>query len=506
MLATVSQVGFASDEPPLPLSSSASSPYSLGSANEEGAGNYPDALPAAPIALKTPWESNLWARVINGFSIPDLSGDIVERHERVYANNPDYIRKLIERGRPYLYYVTNEVERRGMPMEVALLPMIESAFNPYAYSRAHASGLWQIIPSTGRNLGLSQNIEHDERRDVMAATRSALDYLEYLHTLFPDWQLALAAYNWGEGALGRSVARNQSRGLPVNYWSISMPSETRNYVPKLQALKNIIRNPGAYGIEIPLIPDRPYFRSVAVDKRIGVEKAARLADISVNEFSSLNPAFKKPIINGSSDNQYRLLIPVEKAETFEGRIKGAPATVVASNGAAAGIEPFNPSGWASSQMKEGEKSQDLAPRLSLSAEELKNMNGLKGEVRIGAGQTLWVPPDIEIVQPALKTTAANTEDEEIEQLAETVQWVRHRSARHETINTIARRYNVSPDDIRRWNHLSGDLLKRGTLLRLRVLVVKPPTARRHTSLRHRAHQKARRAITAPKAVSVLKKK
>ncbi len=306
----------------------------------------------------------------------------------------------------------------------------------------------------------------------MAATRSALDYLEYLHHLFPDWQLALAAYNWGEGALGRSVSRNQSRGLPVDYWSISMPHETRSYFPKLQALKNIIRNPGSYGIEIPVIPDRPYFRSVAIDKRIGVENAARLADISVNEFSSLNPAFKNPYINGAS-NKYRLLIPVEKAETFEERIKGQAVINIANAKkestlvVSAGKYPIN---------NENKHDEMMSQFVLLPETHQVPVSGLKGEVRLGAGETLSVPQDI--VQPELNASSHESEEDDDGDDDKTIQWVQHKVKSRETLIRIAKHYGVDVEDIQRWNHMKDTEIQKGEMLRLRVLVKKGHTTRK----------------------------
>lgn len=445
----------------------------------------PLALPAgvgsATDSAKSPWELSLWHRLVDGFAIPDLSGDHVERNERLYTARPEQFKKMIERGRPYLYYMVNEVERRGMPLEIALLPMIESAFNPYAYSRAHASGLWQIIPSTGRNLGLNQTRDRDERRDVMAATRSALDYLEYLHRLFSDWQLALAAYNWGEGALARSVARTKSRGLDVNYNNISMPSETRNYVPKLQALKNIIRNPGVYGVELPEILDRPYFRSVAIDRSIGVERAAELADISVREFSSLNPSFKQSVIAGDRDNKYRLLIPFDKVDTFKGRLNPVEAPVtpkldrstdiveqpnVLKENMARKEGDFNPSSWASYQLKDQaiQELEGFVPHVGVSVDDSrKPADGVK-ETRVGAGETVSVPSDV--VQPTLKTVFLDDlEGQASDQLS--IDWVSHHVLKKETLFSIARQYGVSPDDIRRWNNLGHKTLHAGKVLKIR---------------------------------------
>ena len=213
-------------------------PESLGTGGRSGAGGSRRQSPSRP-----PPPADLWQRIRGGFQMANLQGPLVQEWEQWYSTRPDYVGRMIDRSSHFLYHVIEEVERRGMPTEIALLPMIESAYNPKAYSRSHASGMWQFIPSTGKDYGLRQNFWYDGRRDPIAATGAALDYLEKLYGMFGNWELALAAYNWGEGAVGRAIARNQAKGLPTDYESLTMPPETRNYVPKLQAVKNIVANP-----------------------------------------------------------------------------------------------------------------------------------------------------------------------------------------------------------------------------------------------------------------------
>src|SRR5688572_11024164 len=229
--------------------------------------------------------ADLWERIRRGFKMPNLESDLVRSQEQWYATRPDYIQRMTERSRKYLFHIVEELERRNMPTELALLPFVESAFNPQAVSSARAAGMWQFMPATGTYFDLKQNVFRDDRRDVLASTRAALDYLQKLHGMFGDWHLALAAYNWGEGSVGRAIARNQRSGMGTGYTDLSMPNETRNYVPKLQAVKNIVANPDVFRTELPLIENHPYFQTVTLTRDIDVELAARLADIKVEDRS-----------------------------------------------------------------------------------------------------------------------------------------------------------------------------------------------------------------------------
>ena len=258
--------------------------------------------------------ADLWVRVRRGFAMPDLDNDLVHDREQWYAARPDYVARMTGRSSRYLFHIVEEIERRGLPTELALLPFVESAFNPQAMSTAKASGMWQFIPSTGRDFLLRQNIFRDDRRDVLASTRAALDYLSKLHGMFGDWHLALAAYNWGEGSVQRAIDRNLKAGLPTDYASLRMPDETRLYVPKLQAVKNLIAKPESFGLALPAVANHPYFLSVPIDRDIDVDVAVRLSGVPLDEFKTLNPQMNKPVILAAGTPQ--LLLPYDNANQF----------------------------------------------------------------------------------------------------------------------------------------------------------------------------------------------
>ena len=259
-------------------------------------------------------QTDLWARVRRGFAMPDLDNERVRNREQWYATRPDYVQRMTERGGRYLFHIVEELERRGMPTELALLPFIESAFNPQAMSSARASGMWQFIPSTGKNFALKQNVFRDDRRDVLASTRAALDYLQKLYGMFGDWQLALAAYNWGEGSVQRAIARNQTLGLPTDYVSLKMPNETTYYVPKLQAVKNIVARPADFGLTLHELRNHPYFLSVPIERDMDVVVAVKLAGIPLAEFQTLNPQMNRPVILAAGTPQ--VLLPYDNANIF----------------------------------------------------------------------------------------------------------------------------------------------------------------------------------------------
>lgn len=317
---------------------------------------------------------DLWERIRNGFAMAEMDSKEVRKGEDFYVSRPEYVKRIIERSKRYLFHIVEEVERRRMPAEIALLPIIESAFNPRAYSSSHASGIWQFIPSTGKNYGLKQNWWHDDRRDIIAATSAALDYLQNLYNMFGDWELVLASYNWGEGAVGRSLIKNRNNGLPADFRNISLPPETQNYVPRLIAIKNIISNPAAFGVELESVPNQPYFETVATTRHIDVKLAAKLADISVDEFKALNPAHNRPVINVNGSRT--LLFPVDKAETFTANLKNHDKPLVS---------------WQAYQAKKGETAEKISGRYGISVRQLKEVNDIRGLSKITPGQTLLVP-------------------------------------------------------------------------------------------------------------------
>ncbi len=344
-----------------------------------------DGAASRPPAIDVPMPArDLWQRIRVGFLLEPLISRHVGEWEAWYASRPDYLARLVERGSLYLHHIVEEVEKRGMPTEVALIPIIESAFNPHALSRARASGLWQFIPSTGKVFGLTQDAWNDERRDVVAATDAALTYLQRLYDEFQSWELAFAAYNCGEGCVGRAIAANQQRGQPTDYLSLRLPNETRHYVPKLMAVKNLILAPHFYGVELGSIPDRPYFTAVPSPPRIDVGLAAQFAELPVAEFIALNPSHNKAIAVARDGT---LILPTGKAEIFRENLENWDKALVT---------------WQPVAGKKGEALADLAQRHGVSAAELRQANNLKLD---RAGRLSQAQP---VLVPAPATAGAST--------------------------------------------------------------------------------------------------
>src|SRR5690348_4503546 len=269
---------------------------------------------------------DLWERVRRGFAVAELNDEEVPYNKEYYASRPGYIKRIAERSKRYLFHILEEVERHGMPAEIALLPIIESVLNPTAYSNRQASGLWQLTPSTAKRYGLRQNWWYDERRDIIAATRAALSHLKKLHSLFGDWKLVIASYNWGEGAVRRALARKQTDGQSVDFKDIELPPETRNFIRRLVVVKNMILDPAAFRIELNEIPNKPYFEKIPAVLPMDVRLAARLAGVSLEEFNALNPAHNRPVIN--IDRMGEILIPADKVEVFNENLKKHRAELV----------------------------------------------------------------------------------------------------------------------------------------------------------------------------------
>jgi membrane-bound lytic murein transglycosylase D len=321
------------------------------------------------------WPQDLWERIRRGFRLAEVDPVLTRRHERWYAARAEYLQRAIERSHPYLYHIVDEVEKRGMPMEIALLPLIESAFDPMAQSPKQAAGIWQFIPSTGRVFGLQQNAWYDGRRDVLAATRAALDYLQVLHRQFGSWELALAAYNCGEGCLARGLARNRARGLSTAYAALPLPTETRHYVPKLLAVRNLVRDPQAAGLALQAVENEPYFVQVKIDQPMPIRQAAKLADISLEEFLALNPAFRRRVIH--TDTRGVLLLPADKVEIFHHNLQKKDPQ-------GDGLQLY--------QARKGESVKGIAGRFGVSLEWLKEHNPLKASRgKLLTDQVLYVP-------------------------------------------------------------------------------------------------------------------
>lgn len=269
---------------------------------------------------------SIWAKIRKDFRMNEVNPELVRSHEAKFAANSAYFNRTVSRSKPYMYHIMQEVEKRNMPAEIALLPFIESAYVVKARSHVGASGLWQFMPATGRHYGLEQTPMYDGRHDVAASTDAALNYLQYLHGLFGDWSLALAAYNWGEGNVSRAVNRARAQGLDPVYENLRMPAETRNYVPKLMAVRNIVNNPQSFGMSLDEIDNKPYFKAVNLDQPIDISAAVSLAGISEDEFRALNPAFKQSVFIPNSSR--KMLLPVASINTFEQNYRRADPTTL----------------------------------------------------------------------------------------------------------------------------------------------------------------------------------
>jgi membrane-bound lytic murein transglycosylase D len=410
-------------------------------------------IPRDPALVLPPMPpNNLWDRIRRGFKMPDLETPLADNRTRWYANQGDYIDRMAQRSRKYLFHIVEEIERRGMPTELALLPFVESAFQPEAISSAKAAGLWQFIPSTGRDYDLAQNAWHDERRDVIESTRAALDYLQKLHDMFGDWHLALASYNWGEGAVSRAIEKNRRAGKPTGYTSLKMPQETAYYVPKLQAIKNIVSEPERWGVALPRIDDAPYFVAVPKTRDIDVETAARLAEMSTAEFRALNPAFNRPVIVGAAGA--KLLVPADKVETFNANLAAWDATG----------QPL--ASWTTHQMAPGDTLATVARRAGISEQQLREANRVPPRYRLAPGSTILIPRDetMDADIPAASLEARFTLVPEQSNLRK----VTYRVRRGDTLHSVARKWKVDEKDVIVWNHLTAPTLFAGQRLELTV--------------------------------------
>ncbi len=415
----------------------------------EGQSEAPAALPTGEIPVMdmalSPSPESLWDRIRGGFALPVVDSGLVARHEAWYLNHPDYFQRMIERSRLYLYYIVEEIEKRDMPMEVALLPMIESAFNPVAFSRARAVGIWQFMPATGKQYGLQQNWWYDGRRDVLAATRAALDYLQKLHVQFDDWQLALAAYNWGENGVARAIRQNRAKGKPTQYQHLRMPRETRNYLPKLQAVRNIISSPDLLSIPLEDIPNQPYFTTVSTTKHIDMEIAAQLAEMSIDDFRSLNPGHTRPVI--MSNGSRTLLVPIDKADIFSANLEEYDQPLIS---------------WQTYTLKKNERPEAVAAKFGITLARLREINGINQHAAIRSGRSLLVPMSDDDDASNLGETWNSPDFRPPEDLY--ASRVVYRVKSGDSLYSIARKHRVTVAALKEWNHLKSNRLKSGQRL------------------------------------------
>ncbi|MBT9490696.1 MAG: transglycosylase SLT domain-containing protein [Rubrivivax sp.] len=378
--------------------------------------------------------TDLWARVRSGFAAPDLDDEFVRKWERYYATRPDYVARMMERGGRYLFHIVEEVSARGMPMELALLPFIESAFNPQAMSTARAAGMWQFIPSTGRDFDLKQNLFRDDRRDVIASTRAALDYLQQLHGMFGDWHLALAAYNWGQGSVQRALKRNQGLGQPLQYSALRMPDETRNYVPKLQAIKNIVQRPEAFGLALPALENHPFFLAVGIERDIDVALAARLAGLTLDSFQQFNPQMNRPVILAAGTPQ--VLLPYDNANQFLRALTEHRGPLAS---------------WTAWVAPRTLKPADAAKLVGMNEADLREVNRIPPRMLVKQGSTLLVPRAAHSLQDVSLHLADNAAMLLAPDGPRLKRVVLKAGKKGDSVASVAKRYRLPAADVARWN-------------------------------------------------------
>jgi len=400
-----------------------------------------------PTAGRCNQPHDLWDRVRDGFALKGHDNKRVQADLAWFEHHRAYMQRVVDRATPYMYLIVKELERRDMPMEIALLPIVESAFQPFAYSHGRAAGLWQFVPGTGRRFGLRQTWWYDGRRDVAEATRAALDYLQYLHKHFDgDWLHALAAYNSGEGTVARAIRRNKRHGKPTDYWSLDLPRETEGYVPKLLAISTLIDNPPAHGMVLDSIPDRPYLASVDVGSQIDLDLAAELAGISLEEIYLYNPGFNRWATDPRGP--HRLLVPVENAETFKHNLAKYPKKERIA--------------WKRHRIRKGEVLGTLAEKYRTTVSLIKSVNRIHGN-NIRAGQTLIIP----VARRNLERYSLSSSQrlKAVQNRNRNGYKLEYHVREGDTLWDIARKYDVGVRQLAKWNGMAPrDPLKPGKKL------------------------------------------
>ena len=387
------------------------------------------------IEMSTEPPADIWVRIRQGFAMPDLETDLVKDREDWYAARPDYMVRMTERSRRYLFHIVEELERRNMPTELALLPFIESAFNPEAVSSAKAAGMWQFMPATGKYFDLKQNVFRDERRGVIESTRAALDYLQKLYNMFGDWHLALAAYNWGEGSVGRAIAKNKAAGLGLSYTDLKMPNETRYYVPKLQAVKNIIAQPQNFNARLPLIQNHPYFKSVNITRDIDIKLAANFAGVSMDDFKALNPSMSRPVILAAGTPE--ILLPWDNADRFQRRLEEHAQKPLAS--------------WTAWPVPKTMKVSEASKLVNMSENDLRAVNQIPKGMQVKQGSTLLVARQGALDADVTEHLADNAQIAFAPEIV--LRRIMVKVQKGDTLASLASRHDVTPTSIAAWNKL-----------------------------------------------------
>lgn len=393
-----------------------------------------DAFAEKLVQDKIQYHTNLWGRLQNGFALalpPD--NKIIHRIGASYSQNPGLFNRIIANSERYLFYIVEEVERRGMPMEIALIPVIESTYDPLIKSNSQTAGLWQFQPETGRILGLAQNVWHDDRRDIIASTQAALDYLQYLYQKFDNWKLAIAAYNLGEGSVSKALSRSIHKGRSENFYDLNLPIDAKHYVYKLLAVKDVIVNSKKYGVQIRPIANRPYFDQIKIHEPIDISLVTRLANISEIEFSALNPAYNRYVIKVSGAPR-TLLLPKINKEIFLRNLETYQDPRVS---------------WQIYRVKKGENINEIAGRHRTTIKQLKAINGIARHKNITLGQKILVPHDV-----------AENQADNIAQKKKQLQNYRSNVyvvKKGDTLYEIAKRYGTTVDQIKSWNDSDDNL-------------------------------------------------
>ncbi|SFE08850.1 LysM peptidoglycan-binding domain-containing protein [Nitrosomonas sp. Nm166] len=390
---------------------------------------------------KNQHHANLLDRVRSGFAlILSSSSKAIRKIETPHTENPQTINHIIARSERYLFYIVEEVERRGMPMEIALIPVIESAYNPLIKSDNRSAGLWQFIPETAKILGLEQNVWHDDRRDIIASTEAALDYLQYLYQRFGDWEVAIAAYNLGEGAVSKVLSRNIHKGRSTSFRDLNLPVETKHYVYKLSAVKDIIANPKKYGIKLRPVPNRPYFDTVTIHEHIDISLVTRLANISEVEFTALNPAYNRYVIK-VLDAPRTLLLPKNNKDIFLKNLETYQDPRIS---------------WKFYHVKKGENINEIAARYSTTVKQLQAINGISRNKNLTLGQKILVPQAV--AENHAESAAQNKKHLQNHQASI------HVVKKGDTLYEIAKRYGTTVDLIKLWNNNDDESLAIGQKL------------------------------------------
>jgi membrane-bound lytic murein transglycosylase D len=390
-----------------------------------------------------PQEHDIWQRLRDGFNLAGQDHRFVRPYIDWYAQHQAYLDRVVERARPFLYDIVQEIDARGMPMEIALLPIVESAFQPFAYSPGRAAGIWQFIPATGKRYGLKQNWWYDGRRDVPRATKAALDYLQRLNKRFDgDWLLALASYNSGEGRVARAVKKNKRKGKPTDFWSLDLPDETQGYVPKLLAISAIVQRSEEFGVNLASIPDEPYLEQVNIGSQIDLALAAELAELPIETVYQLNPAFNRWATDPKGP--HKLSLPIDNAEPFREAL--------------ARVDKKKRVRWERHRIREGETLGHIARKFQTTVALLQEVNNIRDKW-IRAGDSIIIPVATKNLKHYL---SADRRRIALQKTKRSGYKIKHTVKSGDTFWDISRKYKVKVSQLASWNGMSPkDSLKPG---------------------------------------------